>query len=386
MGPTVRAEDRAAAERGAPSAALTMGVEEEFLLVDPATGATVARAGPVLRRARASRGVAAARFSAELTAAQVESVTGVHTSLDALCAELADGRARLAAAAAAEGALPIATGTPVAPAPDAPFTEGERFTAIADLYEQVVRGYESCGCHVHVGVPDLDHAVAVTDHLRPWLPTLLAVSANSPSDRGRDTGYQSWRMLEQARFPGSGVPPRFGSAAAYRARLERLVECGVLVDEAMTFWLARPSSRFPTVEVRAADTAAAPADAVLQAALTRALVRTALDDLAAGREAPAADDQVCAAAVWSAARYGLAGPAVHPVREQRVPARDLLDELLDHVRDALEDAGDDAAVRTLVGRLDREGTGADRQRRAAARGLPALLDTIAAHPLQGGDP
>jgi carboxylate-amine ligase len=256
-------------------------------------------------------------------------------------------------------------------------TPGGRFAEIADRYAGVVADYQVCGCHVHIGVADRETAVAVVNHLRPWLPTLVALAGNSPFDHGRDSGYASWRILDQARFPGSGVPPWFASATAYDHQVARLAEAGALIDERMSFWLARPSPRLPTVEVRAGDAAATVDEAILQAALVRALVRTALIDLAQGREAPAVDDQLCAAATWAAARYGLDGPGVHPFEERAVPTTGLLHELLDRVRPALEASGDLPRVRAVLGRLTRHGTGARRQRAAAAHGLEAVVDLLA---------
>ncbi|HEX2315168.1 MAG TPA: glutamate--cysteine ligase [Thermomonospora sp.] len=358
---------------------VTMGVEEEFLLVDPATGTTVPRAARVLARAaKAPPRPPGAEFHPELVTTQVESVSGVCTEAAGLRRQLYEGRRALADAAAAEGVALVSTGTPVPPTVAPPFTDGDRYTLIAERFAGMVVGYESCGCHVHVGVPERETAVAVVNHLRPWLPTLLALSVNSPFDRGRDSGYASWRMVGQARFPGAGVPPWCPSAQAYDRRLDRLVDCGVLVDRTMTFWLARPSARLPTVEVRAADAAATVDEAVLQALLTRALVRQALLELAAGREAPRPEDQVCAAALWAAARHGLSGPGVHPLKEVRVPAGRLVDELLAWTRPALEESGDLAVVTGLLARVRRAGTGADRQRRAAARGgVPAVVGMLA---------
>jgi carboxylate-amine ligase len=190
----------------------------------------------------------------------------------------------------------------------------------------------------------------------------LALSANSALTDGRDSGYDSWRMVTQARFPGSGIPPHFPSATAYDREVARLVDCGVLVDADMTFWLARPSSRYATLEVRAADTAGTVEDALLQAALTRALVRTARADLAAGRAAPVIHEQVAAAAVWSAARHGLDGPAVDPVLGRQVPAKELLHQLLLRVRPALAKNGDLPFVHRYVRHILAAGTSAARQR------------------------
>jgi carboxylate-amine ligase len=351
----------AALDRAVPTTAgSSVGVEEEFLLVDPATGATVPAAGQVLRTAETLPGAAPdASVQRELLASQVEAATGRCLSMRELAGQLLHGRRRLATAAG--DLLVVPSGTPVLGGPPE-MTEGPRFGRIAARYAGVVADYQACGLHVHVGVPDLDTAVGVVNHLRPWLPTLLALSANSPVHHGVDTGYASWRMVEQSRFPGSGVPPLFTSARDYTARLDRLVSAGALVDEAQSFWLVRPSPRLPTVEFRVADVPIDVDGAVLQAALCRALVRTALGSLSLGRPFPAVDDQLAAAAVWSAARYGLAGPAVHPLLARRVPAADLVADLVDAVRPALRETADLSIVEALLSRIAVTGTGADRQR------------------------
>jgi carboxylate-amine ligase len=356
---------------------MTMGVEEEYLLVDARTLRTAPRAAAVLARAaRAPAPGDGLIFQAELAATQVEAATGICTKLTELRHQLLRARACLADAARAEGARLVAVGNPVLAADSVPFMPGDHYARLADILAGALAGYESCGCHVHVGVADRELAVAVVNHLRPWLATLLALSANSPYDNGRDSGYGSWRIQAQARFPGAGIPPWFPSQKAYDEHLEHLVEIGVLADTKTTFWLARPSLRLPTVEVRASDSASTVDEAVLQAALARALVRTALTELAAGREASPVGERLCTAALWSAARYGLHGPGIHPFEERRVPSTILLDELLEHVRPALEDAGDDATVRAVIRTVGRRGTGAARQRSAAADGLSGVVDLL----------
>ncbi|MBC6459806.1 glutamate--cysteine ligase [Actinomadura sp. HBU206391] len=356
---------------------LTVGVEEEFLLVDAVSRRTVAGAADVLARvAEVTPGMIGISYHPELLGTQVEATTGICTEPATLRRDLWDARLRLADAARAEGLRLVASGTPVLRGPTPPVTASLRFIRIAEMYAGVVAEYQACGCHVHVGVDDRETSVAVVNHLRPWLPTLLALSVNSPFDRGVDSGYGSWRVIDQARFPGAGVPPWFPSAAAYDTQVAQLIDCGVLVDSCMTVWLARPSSRFPTVEVRAADAAATVDEAVLQAALVRGLVRTALSELAAGREAPPVTAPICAAAVWSAARHGLGGPGVHPLLERPVPATRLLAELLRRVRPALEDTGDLAEVRRLLAAMALRGSGAARQRRVAAGGPQAVVDML----------
>ncbi|MEV0666320.1 glutamate--cysteine ligase [Actinomadura luteofluorescens] len=365
---------------------VSIGVEEEFLLVDAVSGECVARAEDVLERAGPHRWrTSGGSFHTELLGSQVEAVTGVCHDLADLRAQLRYGRARLAEAAREDGALLVAAGTPVLGGSPPPAARGERFAAIVSAYGDVVEDYQACGCHVHVGVADRESAVAVVNHLRPWLPVLVALAANSPFDRGRPTRYAARRLMEMARFPGAGVPPWSASAADYDARVAALVESGALVDTAMTFWLARPSPRWPTVEVRAGDAAATADEAVLQAALVRGLVGAALADLAAGREAPRADGQVCAAALWNAARHGLDGAMVDPVSRRAVPAWRLVDGLIARAAPALEEAGDLDAVFALMEGVRRAGTGADRQRRAARRGGPRAVVDMLVRQTESGD-
>ncbi|MEU4253659.1 glutamate--cysteine ligase [Amycolatopsis sp. NPDC026612] len=358
----------------------TMGVEEEFLLVNPRTGHASPCAEPVLARYRhhgpLPDGVGVHR---ELRLTQLEAVSGVCTTAEELRHQLTVARRVLAGAAAAEDCALLATGTPVGPGPatQPPASTG-RYAEIDAAYGAVVADYEACGCHVHIGVPDPDTAVAVVNHLGRWLPTLLALSANSPFDHGRDTGYDSWRMVLQSRFPGSGVAPHLRGHAEYRRAVETLVDCGALVDPDQTFWLARPSGRFPTVEFRVADTALTVDHAVLQALLSRALVRRALTDLAEGREAEPLSPQVAAAAVWAAARHGLAGQLVGAAEETRRPAWTLVDELLAHVRESLEESGDLAEVRKLVDAVRVDGTGAAQQRAVAGLGTAAAVRWLTA--------
>ncbi|SFQ30854.1 carboxylate-amine ligase [Amycolatopsis arida] len=353
-----------------------MGVEEEFLLVDPISAATVPSAPEVLGRVAGPLPAGAAAH-AELRATQVEFATGVCGDAGGLRAQLRAGRRHLAAAAEAEGVLLVSAGTPVLGGPARRGDRLERFAEIDERYAGMVADYEACGCHVHVGVPDRDTAVAVVDRLRPWLPTLLALSVNSPFARGRDTGYGSWRMVQQSRFPGSGVPPALGDRAGHDAAVARMVDCGVLVDERMTFWLARPSPTLPTVEFRVADAATTVDEAVLFALLARGLVRAALAELGDDRPAPFVDPQVAAAAVWSAARHGLAGPGVDCRRARRVPAERLVAALVEHVRPALAETGDLALVAELLDRVRRHGTGAERQRAAAGAGWVRAVHALA---------
>jgi carboxylate-amine ligase len=258
-------------------------------------------------------------------------------------------------------------------------SDDDRYARIDARYAEIARGYEACGLHVHIGVADRDAAVGVVGMLNPWLPTLLALSVNSPFRHGRDTGYGSWRIVEQSRFPGSGLAPTVADHRAWAAEVGRLVDCGALVDQTQTFWFARPSPHLPTVELRVADTAAVVDDAIAQALLARALVRTALARLETGQTPPSPPSALAEAAVWSAARYGCDGPAVDLATGTCTTGSRLVRALLDHTRDALADCGDLDEVETLVGGNRR--TGAQRQRDAATRfGIAGMTRHLALLP------
>ncbi|WIX75598.1 glutamate--cysteine ligase [Amycolatopsis carbonis] len=371
-------------------AGTTIGVEEEFLLVNPRTGRTAPCADRVLARCgyhgKLPEGAIVQR---ELRPTQLELASGVCASAEELRVQLTTGRRLLAQAAAAEDCALVSSGTPVSlPGRGAQPEPQGRYAEIHEAYGPLAADYEACGCHVHVGVDDPDTAVAVVNHLGPWLPVLLALSANSPFADGRDTGYHSWRMVLQTRFPGSGVAPHFRSHAEYQSTVDTLVTCGALVDRNQSFWLARPSPRLPTVELRVADAAATVDGAVLQAVLSRALVRTALAALERGIEGPRLSPQVCAAAVWAAARHGLTGPLVDPRLERQRPAADLVDDLLTHTAGALEEAGDRALAESLAGRLLVDGTGSAAQRSAATGGLRAVVQLLEERtvPVSGHEP
>jgi glutamate---cysteine ligase / carboxylate-amine ligase len=358
---------------------LSVGVEEEFLVVDPATAEPVPRADEVLAGARPCRH--GATLKSELQRSQVESASAVCTTLDELHACLTEARTVLADSAASLGLRLLPVGCPpVAGAPPG-HQPGVRRERIMARHAGVMRDYQACGCHVHVGVPDRDLAVRALPYLRPWLATLLALSANSPFADGDDTGFDSWRMTQQSRFPGSGaVPGAVTDAGEYDRLLDQLVTYGLLVDRQMSFWLARASEHLPTLELRVADVGMSADDAVLQAGLTRALVAGALSAVADGRPADVVPDMWVTASVWRASRYGIGGAAVDLRTGRLVPGVDAVALLLDHVGDALKAYGDHTAIRRLAVRVLHEGAGAMRQRRLGLDDRAGFVESFAVTP------
>ena len=366
------------------AAAITLGVEEEFVLLDPSTGATVLAAPELVRMLGGEPGI-----QQELMRFQVETGTRVCTGLDDLGGELIRLRRLAAAAAASLGCRLVASGVAPYRTPGlAAVTDQPRYQELARRYGPVVAEAGTCGCHVHVGVPSRDLGVQVLARLRPWLAPLLAVSANSPIADGHETGWASWRYVIQARWPTATPPAAWPDAAAYDTAVRRLIARGAALDERSVYFLARLSPRYPTVEVRVADVCLDAGTAVLLAGLTRALVATALAEARRGTPAPAPPARHVAAALAAAARHGLAGPGADPVTGQAVDARSLLSRLLDHVYPALSDHGDTETITTLLHRLDDRGTGAGRQRAlfTSAASPPAFITALARATLSGYQP
>jgi carboxylate-amine ligase len=354
------------------TAPCTLGVEEEFLLLDPVTGENLPVAEKVLAGlADDVRG----QSRLEVRHSMVEMVTGVRTGLAELRTELGELRRAAAGSAVAAGAaLTAVAATPIAE-PQLTVTDNPRFRAIGRHYGPIAHDPAVCGCHVHVGVPDRELAVRVCDHLRVWLPVIQALTVNSPLFSGADTGHASWRSMQLDRWPGLGPSPLLGSAAAYDRTVRTMVDSGVMLDESMVLWYARPSTAWPTVEVRVGDVCLTIDDTVLVAGLIRGLVATAVADIAAGTPAPDAPDHVVRAAHWGAAHQGLGHTLLDPVRGRARPAWDLVGELVCRVTPALRRHGDLDLVRAGLDRLRHDGTGAVRQRRILARtgDIPAAL-------------
>jgi carboxylate-amine ligase len=364
---------------------ITLGVEEEFVLLDPAAG-TAVPAGPDLAQMLGGEpGV-----QQELMRFQVETATPVCTSLDDLGRELARLRRLTADAAASLGCRLVASGIAPYRAPGlAAMTDQPRYRKLARYYGQLVtEAGGTCGCHVHVGVPSRDLGVQVLAQLRPWLASLLAITVNSPIAGGRDTAWASSRHLAWSRWPTAVPPAQWPDAAAYDTAVRRLITQGAAVDQQGIHFLARLSPRYPTVEVRVADTCLDVGTAVLLAGLTRALVATALAEARQGTPVAAVPTRRVNAALAAAARRGLAGTGIDPFTGQPADARSLRSRLLDHVYPALSDCGDAQTITGLLHRLDQRGTGADRQRAlfASAGSPPRFVEALARATQSGDEP
>jgi carboxylate-amine ligase len=258
---------------------------------------------------------------------------------------------------------------------------------MTELYAMTAQEQLTCGCHVHVSIESEEEGVAVLDRIRPWLPPLLALTANSPFWQGRDTGYCSYRRQVWGRWPSSGPTELFGTPEVYHATVDTMLGTGTLIDEGMVYFDARLARHFPTVEIRVADVCLRVNDAVLLASLIRALVETAAREWRLGQPPVPARLETLNLAYWRASRSGLEDQLIHPVTGQAAPAENVLRALLRHIGAALDEAEkttDRAGVTTdLLQSLLARGNGATQQRRVYAESgdLPTVVRNAVGHTL-----
>lgn len=227
---------------------------------------------------------------------------------------------------------------------------------MVDTFGLLARQQLTCGQYVHVSVESRAEGVGVVDRIAPWLPVLVAASANSPFWQGEDTGYASYRTIVWGLWPTAGPTGGFGDEARYDAAM----------DDGMLYFDARLSARYPTVEIRVADVCCDVDDAVLIVVLSRALVESAAKSWRAGEPALDLRPDLLKAASWGAARYGLAGNLFDPVARRSIPAFELLDHLVARLEPELRLYGDLELAKVGVDRLRHNAVGAAAQREAFA--------------------
>jgi carboxylate-amine ligase len=351
---------------------LTVGVEEEFLLVD--ADGQLSGEGPEVARAAEDE---AGEVETELTLCQVESATDVCRTPEEILGQLGALRGSLASTAGARGLRVLPSGAPVLPEDGRPgITPKERYLRMARHFGATARAGATCGCHVHVEMPDRELGVRVMNHLRPWLPVLLAITANSPFD-GVDTGYASWRYQRWSQWPSAGPPPVFASLDEYESIVDSMLRSTAILDRGMVYWDVRLSAHQPTLELRVSDVAVRPQDATLLAVLMRGLVVHGTELVAAGTPAAPVPHAVLRANLWCASHSGLDGAGLHPDTDKPVGFHEQLADLLSLLRPAL---GDDVEFAEAgLASLRERGSGADLQRSVFARRgrLADVVDELA---------
>jgi glutamate---cysteine ligase / carboxylate-amine ligase len=346
--------------------AFTIGIEEEYHLVDRATRDLKSEPpGDLLAECRNRlEGV-----SPEFLKSQIEVATPVRNTLADARADLARLRRTVAEVAGGHGLAPIAASThPFAQWGEQKTSDAERYTLLARDLQAVGRRLVICGMHVHVGIEDAELRIDLMNQIVYFLPHLLALSTSSPFWRGEDTGLKSFRLSVFNGLPRTGMPEVFESHGEYQRLVGRLTEAGLIPDATMLWWDVRPSARFPTLEMRITDVCTHLDDAISIAALYRCLLRMLWRLRKANQRWRLYARMLISENRWRAQRYGIEEGLVDFGKGRIVPYAELLEEMIDLVREDALHFGCLAEVEAARGILAR-GTSADRQRRTYRQAL-----------------
>jgi carboxylate-amine ligase len=341
----------------------TVGLEEEFAILDPGTLALASRFDE-LREAAVSDPVLDGSISSELILSEIEIRSGRNDSFTTAVAAQRDVRRRLFALAHSRGAALGATGThPFSDYREQSFIETEHYRRVSEGLQWVAKRNNTFSLHVHVGIQGPDRAVRVCDRLRPVLPLLLAISANSPYLDARDSGLHSARTQSFTKsFPRCGIPDAFGTWAAYAEYVDFLVATRSIIEFTQVWWSIRPHFAFGTVEVRICDAQATATESEGLAALITACVAQAARDEDEGVPFVDLAPRVIEENMWRAIRFGLDGEMIDLECGETYPAADVVDRLLAWTAPMRSELSLDVTLPEL--------NGAQRQRRLIDSGAP----------------
>ena len=339
----------------------TIGVEEEFQIIDPDTLELRSHVVQLISSA-AARGVGDL-VKQEMHQSIVETGTKICENVSELRLEMHRTRSELVMAAESTGLQVAAAGThPFSSWIDQVISPGERYQHIVEEMGQLARSLLIFGMHIHIAMPDKQTTIDMMNMVRYFLPHLLALSTSSPFWMGRNTGLKSFRTTVFRRFPRTGIPEIFDSWSAYENYVNLLVKLNCIDNGKKIWWDVRPHPTYGTLEFRMFDTATRVEEAVAIAALTQAIV-VKLHRLYTGnqswrtyRRALIEENK------WRAARYGIEGKLIDFGREAEVPMRELMYELMELIDDVVDDLGSRSAVEYIHTILN-EGTSAERQLR-----------------------
>jgi carboxylate-amine ligase len=371
--------------------AFTVGIEEEYLIVDRDTRDLVER--PPAQMWNALGDVLGSQVTQELLKAQVEVGTRVCKTISEAREDLARLRRDLSKVVNEYGAAIIAASThPFANWQHQETTEDPRYMRLAADYQHVARQLVICGMHVHVGIEDPHVRLDLMNQVRYMLPHLLALSASSPFWDGVNTGLLAYRLVIFQNLPRTGIAPEFVSWGEYQRYIEILVEAGLIEDASKIWWDIRPSSKYPTLEMRVSDVCTRLDDAMTIAALYQCLLSFLYRLKRNNQKWRIYAPTIIEENMWRAQRYGTDGTLVDFGKRQLVPMSDLIEEIIEVIaQDAIElDVRDEVRhARTIV----EQGTSAHRQistyEKALASGaseheaLQAVVDELIVDTLHG---
>jgi carboxylate-amine ligase len=356
--------------------AFTLGVEEEFQIIDPETRELRSHVQAILDEGKR---VLAERVKSELHQSVVEIGTGICKNVQEVRRDVTELRAEVIRLAGRNGLRVAAAGThPFSHWIDQLITRDPRYDAIVDELQMVARSNLIFGLHVHVGIKDRDLAIQIMNEARYFLPHLLALSTNSPFWLGRNTGLKSYRTRLFEKFPRTSIPEIFETAAAFDEFIRVLVKTGCIDNGKKVWWDVRPHPFYDTLEFRICDVPMRADETVALAALIQAICAKlyALRSRNLGfriyRRALIMENK------WRASRWGIDGRLIDFGKELEVPFRDLAGELLEFVDEVVDELGSRREVESINWILQ-HGTGADRQlavHRATGGDLRKVVDYI----------
>jgi carboxylate-amine ligase len=338
--------------------AFTVGVEEEFQIVDPDTWGLRSHVSELLASSAPAFGDQVKR---EMHQSIVEVGTKICSGIEELAEEIIRNRRDLADAAERVGLRIAAAGThPFSNWMDQVISPGERYENIVEELQQLARSLLIFGLHVHVAVPDQSSMIELMNEARYFLPHLLALSTSSPFWMGRDTGLKSFRTTVFRRFPRTGIPDHFQSWSEYESYVNTLIELHCIDNGKKIWWDLRPQPAFGTLEFRICDVPTAPRASIAIAALAQAIIvklyRLRRRNLGFRRYHRALIEEN----KWRAARWGIDGKLIDFGNRREVPMRDLALELLEFVDDVVDELSSRREV-DYVRTILKEGTSAEKQ-------------------------
>ncbi len=353
----------------------TIGVEEEYLLVDRDTLALAVAPEALMDACKAEM---SDQVSPEFLQCQIEVGTRVCKDVGQARDELRKLRACVSRNAAKHGLAPIAASThPFSHWAEQKHTDKDRYDELRADLGQAVRRMLICGMHVHVGIPAEDMRIDLVNQLSYFLPHLLAMSTSSPFWQGDDTGLASYRLTVFDNLPRTGLPPKFSSWAEYKRTVDALVHMKLIEDSSKIWWDLRPSARFPTIESRICDVQPRLETTLSLAAATQCLTRMLWRLMRKNQRWRHYDNFLLEENRWRAQRYGITGGLIDFGRLEVIDFPTLMDELIETVAEDAEVLGCTAEIEALRGLLD-TGTSADRQRAVFADAVEAGDDEPAA--------
>ncbi len=360
----------------------TLGVEEEFQIVDPETRELRSHIQQILGDGKV---VMREQIKPEMHQSVVETGTDVcHTAAD-VREQVVRLRSELAELAGRSGARVASAGThPFSHWHDQRITEGERYETIVKDMQQVARANLIFGLHVHVGIPNREMAIHVMNQARYFLPHIYALSANSPFWVGRNTGFKGYRLKVFERFPRTGIPDAFESLSEYEDYCKLLVRTNCVDNAKKIWWDIRLHPFFDTLEVRVCDAQSRVEDTIALAAAIQAIVVKLHKLQHQNLTFRIYRRRLIDENRWRAARYGLDGKLIDFGREQEMEARTLLNEMLEFIGPELEELGSSKEL-AHIERILREGNGADRQLEvwARTRDMREVVDHIVHETYEG---